>query len=193
MTCKKTVRHSRKRPPIDGTPVKPMLYTATYPSPLGALTLACGGEGLAGLWMEGQKYFGAGLSGPMEEKPGAPALRAARQWLDAYFAGQRPEAAALPLAPAGGPFRQAVWAALREIPYGEVTSYGELAQRLAARLGIQSMAARAVGGAVGHNPISIIIPCHRVLGAGGRLVGYAGGLERKTWLLEWEGAVIPGM
>ena len=149
-----------------------------YKSPVGVLTLAGEGESLAGLWLEGQKYFGAGLE--LAAEGGAPALEAAKDWLDRYFAGERPAPSELKLAPVGTAFQRAVWAQLCEIPYGQTVTYGELAKCL-------SSSARAVGSAVGRNPISIIVPCHRVLGADGSLTGYAGGVERKKWLLFHEG------
>lgn len=136
-----------------------MYYSTYYSSPLGPLTLASDGEHLAGLWLEGQKYFGDTVSGDMEERDGLPVFAAARDWLDRYFAGGRPPVAELPLAPVGGEFRQAVWKILCDIPYGEVTTYGEIARKMAARGNRRSMSAQAVGGAGGHNPISIIIPC----------------------------------
>ena len=149
-----------------------------YPSPVGELTLAGEGETLVGLWLEGQKYFGAGLelSGVGE----APIFDRARDWLDRYFAGERPSPAELSLAPVGTAFQRSVWEQLCGIPYGESITYGELAKRL-------RTSARAVGSAVGRNPISIIVPCHRVMGADGGLTGYAGGVERKKWLLTHEG------
>lgn len=158
-----------------------MIYTMRYDSPLGGLLLAASAEALAGLWMEGQKYFPAALEGT--ENAGHPPLRQAAAWLDRYFAGARPESGELTLAPAGSDFQRAVWDLLRRIPYGETVTYGELA--LAAGRGRTS--AQAVGGAVGRNPISIIIPCHRVVGAGGSLTGYAGGIGKKVRLLTHEG------
>lgn len=162
-----------------------MVYRSTCPSPLGLLTLASDGDALTGLWVEGQKYFGLFPEPPLTEDA-LPVFREARRWLEAYFAGERPDPRALPLAPQGSPFRHRVWQLLLDIPYGETAAYGELAARLGS-------SPRAVGGAVGHNPISLIIPCHRVLGAGGALTGYAGGLERKLWLLRHEGAVTGGI
>ena len=156
-----------------------MEYRTVYPSPLGPLTLASDGHALTGLWLQGQKYFGGDVS-LWEEKADVPVFDAAFHWLDDYFAGEQPDPEELPLAPAGTDFRQAVWRELLQIPYGETLTYGELA----ARIGCAS--ARAVGGAVGRNPISIIIPCHRVLGADGSLTGYAGGTECKRWLLAHE-------
>ena len=169
-----------------------MIRLACCDSPLGRLTLAGEGGALTGLWLEGQKYFGAGLpEGAVEEN--LPVFREARRWLDRYFAGERPAIGELPLAPAGSAFRRLVWELLREIPYGEVATYGALGREAARRMGRESMSAQAVGGAVAHNPISIIIPCHRVVGADGSLTGYAGGVERKLWLLRHEGADLSGL
>jgi methylated-DNA-[protein]-cysteine S-methyltransferase len=163
-------------------------YSTTYQSPVGALTLACDGESIVGLWIAGQKYYGGGIAGKMVEKSGVPVFREAKNWLDRYFEGRKPAVSELPLAPAGGKFRQGVWGILREIPYGETATYGGIAERMAAKMGRASMSAQAVGGAVGHNPISIIIPCHRVVGSNGSLTGYAGGIGVKAKLLELEGA-----
>lgn len=165
-----------------------MFYSTTYASPLGPLTLASDGDNLVGLWMAGQKYFAATLQGAVEEKPELPVFAKATTWLDAYFAGHKPAIAELPLAPIGSEFRKTVWDILCEIPYGQCATYGEIAKQTAARTGRKSMSGQAVGGAVGHNPISIIIPCHRVVGANGSLTGYAGGIGKKVQLLEHEGA-----
>jgi methylated-DNA-[protein]-cysteine S-methyltransferase len=137
--------------------------------------------------MVGQKYFAQGLSVTPQQHALPPVLAQARAWLDAYFAGQRPDVGDLPLAPQGSAFRQAVWALLRAIPYGQTTTYGDLARALAAQSGQTRVSAQAVGGAVGHNPLSIVVPCHRVLGRGGSLTGYAGGLDKKVKLLTLEG------
>lgn len=161
-----------------------MDYTQHYDSPLGGITLASDGEALVGLWFDGQQHFGEGLS-PEHEERSVPVLDAVKDWLDAYFAGQRPDFTP-PLAPRGTDFRRAVWALLLEIPCGQTVTYSELARRLADK-GYPRASARAVGGAVARNPISLIIPCHRVLGANGALTGYAGGVERKGKLLEMEG------
>jgi len=166
-----------------------MYYSTTYPSPVGMLTLACDGEGsnLVGLWMEGQKYHGGTVPEEMSEKDDMPVFGAAKKWLDRYFAGKKPAVSQLPLAPIGGKFRQEVWGILCEIPYGEVITYGDIAKKVAAKMNKESMSSQAVGGAVGHNPISIMIPCHRVVGSNGSLTGYAGGIGIKVKLLELEG------
>lgn len=161
-----------------------------YQSMLGPLTIAGDGENIVGLWMEGQKYYGGGVSGELVEDAHLPVFAAARRWLDGYFGGLRPSISELPLAPEGGEFRKAVWEILCEIPYGGFTTYGEIARKMAARLKKKSMSSQAVGGAVGHNPISIVIPCHRVVGANGSLTGYAGGIDKKIRLLEHEGVNV---
>ena len=163
-----------------------MYYSTTYPSPIGTITLACDGDNLVGVWNEGQKYHGASLSGQMTEKNDIPVFGVAIKWLDKYFEGENPAISELPLAPIGSEFRQNVWAILCEIPYGEVITYGDIAKRMAAKMNKDHMSSQAVGGAVGHNPISIIIPCHRVIGSNGSLTGYAGGVHRKVKLLELE-------
>ncbi len=124
----------------------------------------------------------------MEEGDGMPVFESAKRWLDRYFAGEEPVISELPLAPVGSEFRQVVWNILCEIPYGEVVSYGEIARKTAEKMGKKRMSGQAVGGAVGHNPISIIIPCHRVVGSNGSLTGYAGGIQTKIKLLQLEGA-----
>ncbi len=151
-----------------------------YPSPLGPMILAVDGEGLCGVWFVGQRYFPRENLGKMDATH--PVLCRARQWLDAYFSGEVPQDP-LPLHLKGTDFQRSVWQALMQIPYGKTVTYGQLAKKL----GVGS--AQAVGGAVGRNPVSILIPCHRVLGADGSLTGYAGGLERKQALLEWEKAL----
>jgi len=152
------------------------------------MTLACDGSNLLGLWLEGQKYHGATIPEAMTEKNDMPVFDTAKKWLDKYFAGEKPAISELSLAPIGGEFRQSVWSILCEIPYGEMTTYGDIAKKMAVKMNRRSMSSQAVGGAVGHNPISIIIPCHRVVGADGSLTGYAGGIDTKLKLLEWEGA-----
>lgn len=166
-----------------------MYYSTIYLSPVGAITLACDEEGknLIGLWTEGQKYYGGTVSEDLVENDDIPLFDTAKKWLDRYFAGETPNISELPLSPIGGEFRQGVWKILREIPYGEVITYGEIAKKMAVKRGKKSMSAQAVGGAVGHNPISIIIPCHRVVGSNGCLTGFAGGIQMKMKLLELEG------
>ena len=162
-----------------------MDLTCTYASPLGDIELASNGEALIGLWFKGQKYDAATLSPTVQEKPDDPVLAQARAWLDAYFEGRDP--GEIPsCAPRGSEFRQLVWAKLAEIPYGELVTYGDIAKAIEADTG-KKCSARAVGGAVGHNPVSIILPCHRVVGASRSLTGYAGGIERKIALLKLEG------
>ena len=167
-----------------------MIYTACIPSPVGELTLACEHDRIMGLWLSGQKYFGANLLKAAERMDDLPVFTVARQWLDSYFSGGQPSPFDLPLSPVGSAFRQAVWARLCAIPYGKITTYGEIAQELAEQMEKSHMSAQAVGGAVGHNPISIIIPCHRVVGANNSLTGYAGGLAVKKRLLALEGVDI---
>ena len=167
-----------------------MLYSTNYSSPLGKIMLAGNGNSLIGLWMEGQKYYGGTLTEKVAGKDDLPVFSDAKGWLDRYFAGEKPAISELSLAPIGGEFRQAVWNILCEIPYGEITTYGEIAKIVAARTNKGHMSGQAVGGAVGHNPISIIIPCHRVVGSNGSLTGYAGGIDRKMKLLEHEGANV---
>ena len=157
-----------------------MLFLTHYASPLGPILLAADETGLTGLWFEGQKYFPSFLGVDYQEKE-TPVLTETVRWLDVYFSGKDPGFLP-PLHPQGSPFRQAVWNILLTIPRGQTMTYGEIARRL----GVHS--AQAVGGAVGHNPISILIPCHRVVGSDGSLTGYAGGVERKARLLQLEGA-----
>ena len=161
-----------------------MTFVQPYSSPLGVLLLAANESGLCGAWFEGQKYFAAGLGSCAERE--TELLAAAKRWLDEYFAGKTPDFTP-PLCPAGTAFQRSVWNLLLEIPQGRVTTYGALGKKLAAQQGRASLSAQAVGGAVGRNPISIFIPCHRVVGADGSLTGYAGGLERKAALLRLEG------
>lgn len=158
-----------------------------YASPLGGITLACDGAALTGLWFDGQKYFGAGIAGAFGEKT-LPVHREAMRWLDVYFSGNKPDFTPA-LRMLGTPFRRAVWEILLSIPYGKTMSYGEIAAILSKRRGGAPVSPRSVGGAVGHNPISLLIPCHRVIGADGSLTGYAGGIERKRQLLALEGIV----
>ncbi len=152
------------------------MYMTTYDSPVGVLTLLCNDRALTGLYFPGQ------WTGEAVGQDDHPIFRLACRWLDAYFAGERPDPTQIPLTLEGSAFRKRVWALLRTIPYGETVSYGALARQL----GDGRMSAQAVGGAVGHNPISIVVPCHRVIGADGSLTGFAGGLWRKKYLLDLE-------
>ena len=161
-----------------------MVCVQKYASPLGGILLAADEIGLTGLWFEGGRHFAERLPATHEERE-TPSLAAATRWLDIYFAGKVP-AFTPPLHPVGSEFRMAVWKLLLAIPYGQTVSYGEIARRLAARNGRAKTSARAVGGAVGSNEISLVIPCHRVVGANGSLTGYAGGIERKAALLKLE-------
>lgn len=167
-----------------------MYYGTHYKSPLGNMFLASDKENIIGLWFEGQKYIENTMPKGITENENIPVLQVGMKWLDDYFAGKKPELSRIPLAPIGNEFKQCVWNILMEIPYGEVTTYGAIAKEVAKRMDKDKMSAQAVGGAVGHNPVSIIIPCHRVVGANGNLTGYAGGIERKIALLELEGVKL---
>lgn len=167
-----------------------MTYLTKLVSPLGPVHLASDGQSIVGLWLKDQKYFAAGLEAETAEQPDLPVFRQASDWLNAYFE-KRDLPPLPPLAPKGSSFRQQVWKLLLEIPFGTTTTYGALAEKLRAA-GIRA-APQAVGGAVGHNPISIFIPCHRVVGMDGNLTGYAGGVEKKRFLLELEGVDLLGL
>lgn len=161
-----------------------MVSICSYSSPLGDILLAADKIGLTGLWFAGQKHLAAQLP-PDHIRQETPILRETMRWLDVYFSGNEPDFIP-PLHPTGSDFQQSVWELLLRIPYGQTTTYGTLAQQLAQRRGLDRMSAQAVGGAVGHNRISILIPCHRVVGTNGSLTGYAGGIEKKRRLLELE-------
>lgn len=165
-----------------------MQYTAKYHSPLGEMLLAADAVGLTGLWFVGGKFFAAGLD-PEHEQRDLPVFETAKKWLDLYFSGKEPDFMP-PIHLIGSPFRLDVWKLLRQIPYGQTVTYGELAKAIAKKRGLSRMSAQAIGGAVGHNEISIIVPCHRVMGADGSLTGYAGGIERKERLLALEGVAM---
>ena len=165
-----------------------MEFIAHYHSPLGGITLASDGEALTGLWFDGQKYFGDTLSEVYSEKE-LPVFERTARWLELYFTGKAPNFTP-PLHLKTTPFRKAVWDILLTIPFGQTMTYGEIAAQIAAQRGLPSMSAQAVGGAVGHNSISLIIPCHRVVGSSGSLTGYAGGLNKKIALLKLEGVAL---
>lgn len=157
-----------------------MEYSARYDSPIGVLTLNSDGTSLTGLWMLDSP------GGTMPDDSLAVFART-RRWLDAYFRGENPLINALPLSPYGTPFQTLIWDILLTIPFGETRTYGDIAKEAAKIMGKARMSSQAVGGAVSRNPISIIIPCHRVVGANHALTGYAGGLDKKLWLLRHEG------
>lgn len=163
-----------------------MIYTSTYTSPIGDILLASQNNELIGLWFKGQKYYMNYLKEEIEEKNDEETLMKAKKWLDRYFKGEKPSIKELSLNPDASEFRKKVWQILCEIPYGQTLTYKEIALKLAKENGLNSMSAQAVGSAVGHNPISIIIPCHRVIGSNGKLTGYAGGLDKKEYLLKLE-------
>ena len=164
-----------------------MQYISRYQSPIGNILLAADETGLTGLWFEGQKYFALYLDKEHEEKE-LPVFEQAKKWLDTYFSGKKPEFE-VPLHFTGTDFQNEVWEILYSIPYGQTMTYAEIASRLAKKRGLKRMSAQAVGGAVGRNEISIIVPCHRVAGTNGSLTGYAGGINKKIALLKLEGAL----
>ncbi len=161
-----------------------MKYSSHYSSPLGNMIMTSDGTALTGLWFEGQKYSGSGHEIASADET-LTVFRDTARWLDTYFNGREPDFTP-PLDANGTDFRREVWNILLTIPYGHTMTYGEIAGIMARKKGISRMSAQAVGGAVGHNPISIIIPCHRVMGLGGNLTGYGGGIQRKVKLLELE-------
>lgn len=168
------------------------MYTKTVSSPVGDLVLVSDGEYLTGLFILGQKYFMDGFSEELYENNDLEVFHIVEKWLKSYFAGANPSIKSLLLKPEGTNFRQIVWQELLNIPYGDTITYKELGKKVAVRLGKSSMSSQAIGGAVGHNPISIIIPCHRVIGTDGSLTGYAAGLAKKEYLLALEKANIHG-
>ena len=161
-----------------------MQYISHYKSPLGDILLAADEIGLTGLWFEGQKYFALSLQREHTEKE-IPVFEQVKQWLDIYFSGKNPDFT-VPLHFTGTAFQNEVWEILCSIPYGGTRTYGEISRQIAARRGLPHMSAQAIGGAVGHNAISIVVPCHRVVGANGNLTGYAGGIDKKIKLLQLE-------
>lgn len=161
-----------------------MKYVNHYESPLGRILLAADDAGLTGLWFEGQKYYARTLD-PDNIVRDLPVFQESKKWLDIYFSGQEPDFAP-PVHITGTDFQIRVWEILRRIPYGTTITYGEIARRIAEQKRMPHMSAQAVGGAVGHNKVSILVPCHRVVGKNGSLTGYAGGIERKIKLLALE-------
>ena len=168
-----------------------MEYIHHYKSPLGGITEAADGENLTGLWFDDQKYFACSLDSCYEEKE-LPVFEQTDRWLDIYFGGKKPDFTP-PLYMKTSIFRKAVWEIMLTIPYGKTMTYGEIADKIAKQKGIEKMSAQAVGGAVGHNAISLIVLCHRVVGTNGSLTGYAGGIDRKVRLLEMEGANLDNL
>ncbi len=166
------------------------MYKKVLDSPLGTLTLASDGEQLTGVWLKGQKYEKQTIHQSAVVRNDLPLFLKVEEWLERYAHGEAP-AIDLPLKPEGSMFRQEVWKHLLTIPYGEVETYGNIAKKMERHHG-RNMSAQAVGGAVGHNPISILIPCHRVVGSNGSLTGYAGGIEMKKHLLMIEGVQLNG-
>ena len=170
-----------------------MYYKTAIETPLGGAVLAGDEKSLVGLWFSGQKYFFDSVNGEVVQNDALPVFTETKKWLDRYFNGEKPAAPELPLAPNGSAFRIGVWDILCKIPYGKYTTYGEIAKKMAANMGVPTMSSQAIGGAVGHNPISIIIPCHRVIGANKSLTGYAGGTDKKAALLTHEGVILGGL
>ncbi len=168
-----------------------MDYTHHYFSPLGGITLASDGEAIVGLWFDGQKYYADTLDNEHMEKA-LPVFKETDRWLDIYFSGKQPDFTPK-LNMRGTAFRKAVWNILLTIPYGQTMTYGQIAEIVAKQMGFDRMSAQAVGGAVGHNPVSLIIPCHRVVGSSGNLTGYAGGIDKKIRLLQLEQADMSGL
>ena len=166
------------------------MYKSIYNSPLGPITLVSDGENLIGLYLEGQVHFEQTIKEEVITRDDLSVFMLINNWLDKYFAGEVMEVGNLPLRLEGSPFRKSVWHILSKIPYGKLITYGDIAKEMALLTGKERMSAQAVGNAVGHNPISIIVPCHRVVGTDGKLTGYAGGLDLKIKLLEIEGHTI---
>ena len=162
-------------------------YKTSYKSPLGIITICCDKqENIVGLWFNGQKYFGDTGNGKAIRKDNLKIFYTTNKWLDKYFKGEKPNIKEIPVKFIGNEFRKSVWKILCKIPYGKVLTYGDIAKQIAKQQGITKMSAQAIGGAVGHNPISIIVPCHRVVGKNGKLTGYAAGIDKKKKLLELE-------
>jgi methylated-DNA-[protein]-cysteine S-methyltransferase len=162
-------------------------YKTEYKSPLGNITICCNEqENIVGLWFENQKYFANNINGKITENNNLKIFIKTKNWLDKYFAGNKPNIKEIPIEFIGTKFQKSVWKILYKIPYGKVITYGDIAKQIAKKKGITKMSAQAIGGAVGHNPISVIVPCHRVIGKNGNLTGYAAGLDKKKKLLQIE-------
>ncbi len=161
-----------------------MKYVNNYQSPLGNILLAADNTGLTGLWFEGQKYYAKGLNETFIQQE-MPVFEQTKHWLDIYFSENKPDFTP-PLHLVGTDFQKDVWEILQSIPYGQTTTYSGIAKIIASNRGLENMSAQAVGGAVGRNPISIIVPCHRVVAANGNMTGYAGGIDKKIFLLKLE-------
>jgi len=166
------------------------MYFSYYESPLGRMLLGGTEEGLSGLWISEQKYYAATMDEEMTQRDDLPLFEQTKKWLDRYFNKEQPDPKELKLDPKGTDFRKTVWDILLKIPYGRTTSYGAIAKSITESRKGRKTSARAVGGAVGHNPISIIIPCHRVVGSDGSLTGFASGLDKKVWLLQHEDVIL---
>lgn len=165
-----------------------MEYITHYQSPIGSILLAADETGLTGLWFDGAKYF-TDCPASEHKEENTPVLEQTKEWLIIYFSGKEPDFCP-PVHMTGTPFQLSVWKILQQIPYGKTVTYGEIAKEIAREKGLSRMSAQAVGGAVGHNKISIIVPCHRVIGKDGSLTGYAGGIDKKMKLLDLEGVKL---
>lgn len=165
-------------------------YYYIYNSPVGKLTIASNEKNVVGLWLDGQKYYMEVLEDKEYQEKETEVIKLAEKWLDKYFNNEKPEIDELPIEFIGSDFRKQIWKILSKIPYGKVITYGDIAKQIAKQKGIRTMSAQAVGGAIAHNPISVIVPCHRVVGANGSLTGYSGGVKVKIKLLEFEGVDI---
>ena len=164
-----------------------MYYSTSFQSPIGELLIVSNPSSLVGIWFYGQKYFAKNLSSAPIAKNNCEILQNTKQLLTQYFKNQKPNFHALPLSPQGTDFQKTVWSTLLTIPYGKITTYGSIAKQVAQQLNKPQISAQAIGNAVAHNPISIVIPCHRVLNFKGEMTGYAGGIDKKQYLLQLEG------
>ncbi len=170
-----------------------MYYYNDYSTPVGKYRIVSDGNKLLGIWKHGQKYFCPNISDAKPTDSDMQIHKCTVNWLDEYFDGTKPEISSLPIQLSGSTFRKTILSILCEIPYGEVITYGEIAKQAAKKMNARTMSAQAVGSAVGHNPISIVVPCHRVIGSNGSLVGYAGGIATKLELLKHEGVEVSNL